>query len=359
MRAAVLYEYHKPLVIDEVKYIGPGPGEVLVKMVGSGVCHTDLAIIEDELFAPFPLPVILGHEGAGIVQEVGQGVTSVNPGDHVILSWVPNCGTCHYCTIGRPALCNAMMRAMGAIKFKKGEQNVFNFGPTSFAEQSVVPETACIKIREDAPLEKVCLIGCGVMTGAGAVINTAKVPPGAIVAVIGCGGVGLNAVQGAAICGAGKIIAIDILDNKLEFAKTFGATDTINAKNADVLSAVRDLTHGTGVEFSFEVIGNSQTIRQAYDILAPGGTAVIVGAAPRGSEVTLPTNGFFDEKGIIGSRYGSARMRVDIPRLVDLYMDKKLKLDELITQSLPLDGINKAFDDLRQGKVARSVIRYN
>jgi S-(hydroxymethyl)glutathione dehydrogenase/alcohol dehydrogenase len=326
-------------------------------MAGSGVCHTDLAIIQDELFNPFPLPVILGHEGAGIVEEIGEGVTTVAPGDHVILSWVPNCGICHYCSIGRPALCIGGLRG-GGIRFRKGDTNVFNFGPTSFAEYSVVSEAACIKIREDAPLEKVCLIGCGVMTGAGAVMFTAKVPPGSSVAVIGCGGVGLNAIQGAYLCGAEKIIAIDILDNKLEFARTFGATHTINAKQHDPIEAVKELTGGMGVEYSFEVIGNSATIRQGYDMLAIGGICVVVGAAPRGSEVVLPTNGFFDERGIMGSRYGSGRVRVDIPRFVDLYMDGRIKLDELITQTLPLDGINKAFDDLKAGQVARSVIKY-
>ncbi|HXG36878.1 MAG TPA: Zn-dependent alcohol dehydrogenase [Dehalococcoidia bacterium] len=359
MKAAVLYQYNTPLSVEEVEYRGPQQGQVLVRMVGSGVCHTDLAIIEDQLFAPFPLPIILGHEGAGIVEEAGPGVTAVKASDHVILSWVPNCGVCRYCTIGRPALCVGMMRGTVATHFSKGEQNIFNFGPTSFSEYSIVPESACIKIREDAPLEKVCLIGCGVMTGAGAAMFTAKVAPGSSVAIIGCGGVGLNTIQGAALCGAEKIIAVDILDNKLEFARTFGATHTVNAKNHDPVEAVKELTGGQGVEYSFEVIGAAQTIRQAYDMLAAGGTCVVVGAAPRGTEVSLPTQSFFDEKGIIGSRYGSARMRVDIPRLVDLYMDKKIKLDELITQSLPLTEINKAFDDLKAGKVARSVIKYS
>ncbi len=358
MRAAVLYQYHEPLAIDEVQYIGPEQGDVLVKMAGSGVCHTDLAIIEDQLFAPFPLPVILGHEGAGIVEEVGAGVTLVKPGDHVVLSWIPNCGVCHYCTIGRPALCAGGIAGSMKFRFRKGEQNLFNFGPTSFSEYSVVPESACIKIREDAPLEKACLIGCGVMTGAGAAMFTAKVQPGSTVAVVGCGGVGLNTIQGAALCGAEKIIAIDILENKLEFAKTFGATHTINAKQTDPVQAVKDITKGMGVEYSFEVIGNAATMRQAYDLLAPGGTCVVVGAAPRGSEVSIPSQTFFDEKGIIGSRYGSGRMRVDIPRFVDLYMDGRIKLDELVTQFLPLDQINKAFDDLRAGNVARSVIKY-
>lgn len=359
MKAAVLYEFHQPLVVEEIECKGPGPGEVGVRLAASGVCHTDLAIIEDTLFGRFPLPLVLGHEGAGIVEDVGPDVSSVAPGDHVILSWVPDCGRCSYCTTGRPNLCQAAMtRERGHSHYSKGEQKIFQFSTGSFAEYAIVAEAACIKVREDAPLDKVCLIGCGVMTGAGAAINTAKVRPGSSVLVIGCGGVGLNTVQGAAICGAGMIIAADILDNKLELARQFGATHTINSRNVDLVAAVKELTGGLGVEYSFEVIGTAATIRQAYDALAPGGTCVVVGAAPRGTEVSLPTQAFFDEKTITGTKYGGARMRVDIPRLVDLYMDKKLKLDELISQTLPLEGINQAFADLKAGKVARTVLTY-
>lgn len=358
MKAAVLYQYKQPLVVEEISHRAPGQGEVVVKLAASGVCHTDLAIIEDELATSVPVPAVLGHEGAGIVQDVGPGVTSVAPGDHVILSWVHNCGHCYYCTIGRPSLCTVGLRGTTEPIFRKDEQPIFHFETASFSEYSVVSEEACIKIREDAPLDKACLVGCGVMTGVGAVMNAAKVTPGSSVLVIGCGGVGLNVVQGAALTGAGKIIAADILDNKLALARQFGATHTVNSRNEDLLSRVNDLSGGMGVEYSFEVISTGPTIRQAYDALAPGGTCVVVGAAPRGAEVSLPTQSFFDEKAIIGTRYGSARMRVDIPRLVDLYMDKKLKLDELVSQTLPMEGVNQAFDDLKAGKVARTILKY-
>lgn len=358
MKAAVLYEYNQPLVVEELEYENPGPGEVLVQVVASGVCHTDLSAIEDKLFNRVPVPAVLGHEGAGIVQEVGPGVTTVTPGDHVILSWVPQCGKCHYCTIGRPSLCVEWGSRRNVVHFRRQGRQIYQFSVASFAEYSVVSENACIKIRPDAPLEKVCLIGCGVMTGAGAAINAAKVRPGSTVLVIGCGGVGLNVIQGAALSGAGMIIAADILDNKLALARQFGATHVINSRTADVVAGVKDLTGGTGVDYSFEVIATVDTIRQAYDALAPGGVCVVVGSAPRGSEVAIPANSFFDEKTITGTRYGSARMRVDIPLLVDLYMEKKLKLDELISQVMPMEGINQAFEDLKAGKVARTVLKY-
>jgi Zn-dependent alcohol dehydrogenase len=250
------------------------------------------------------------------------------------------------------------MRGTDDPIFRKDGQPISHFETASFSEYSIAPEAACIKIREDAPLEKACLVGCGVMTGVGAVMNTAKVGVGSVVLVIGCGGVGLNVVQGAALAGAGTIIAADILDNKLALAREFGATHTINSSNDDLLSTVNDLTGGMGVEYSFEVTSIAQTIRQAFDALAPGGTCVVVGAVPRGTEISLPAGHFFAEKTITGTRYGSARMRVDIPRLVDLYMDKKLKIDELITQTLPLEEINQAFRDLKAGKVARSIVKY-
>lgn len=360
MRAAVLQEFKQPLVIEELEYRAPGRGEVLVKLAASSVCHTDLMAIENQFTINLPLPFVLGHEGAGIVQEAGPDVTTVGPRDHVILSWVAQCGQCYQCTIGRPNLClEGLVRVLAPRgQFHKQGRDIHQLSLGTFAEYTVVPEAACIKIREDAPLDKVCLMGCTVMTGIGAAINAAKVRPGASVLVIGCGGVGLNVIQGAALAGADKIIAVDILDNKIEFARQFGATHTINGRSEDVLSRVKELTDGLGVEYSFEAISTVPTIRQAYDALAPGGLCVVVGVAPPGSEVPIPTWAFFDEKTITGTRYGSARMRVDIPRLVDLYMNKRLKLDELISQTLPLEGINQAFDDLKAGKVARTVLKY-
>lgn len=358
MKAAVLYEQRKPLVVETVDYCEPEGDEVLVKLAASGVCHSDLHTIDGQN-PNVRLPVIMGHEGAGIVQAVGPAVTTMAPGDHVVLSWVPQCGRCHYCTIGRPNLCIGRAAAPTRMRFHKDGLDIHQWASVaSFAEYTVVSEAGCVKIREDAPLDKASLVGCGVMTGVGAVINTARVRPGAHVLVIGCGGVGLNVIQGARLAGADKIIAADVLDNKLQFAREFGATHTINGANEDVVERVRDLTGGLGVEYAFEAIATVRTIRQAYDAVAPGGLCVVVGIAPPGSEVPIPTQSLLREKAITGSIYGSARMRVDIPRLVDLYMDKKLKLDELITQALPLEGVNQAFDDLRAGKVARSILTY-
>lgn len=362
-KAAVLYEYENPLSVEDVNVLDPKQGEVLVRLVASGVCHSDLHVIDGLL--RIPLPIILGHEGAGVVEAVGPGVTTVKPGDHVVISWVPNCGRCHYCTIGRPNLCidrpglDGFM-GDGTTRFRsQNEQEIRHFASAStFSAYTVVQEEGCVKIREDAPLDKACLVGCGVMTGVGAAINTAKVRPGSSCVVIGCGGVGLNAVQGCAIAGADKIIAVDINPLKLEFAKTFGATHTINGREENVVERVKELTGGLGAEYSFEVISTVPTIRQAWDCLRPGGTCVVVGIAPPGSEVNIPVIDLFSEKVLTGSVYGGARMRVDIPMLVDMYMDGKLKIDELISRTMPLDGINDAFNLLKKGEVARSVILY-
>jgi S-(hydroxymethyl)glutathione dehydrogenase/alcohol dehydrogenase len=363
MRAAVLYGFNEPFTVEEVELSGPRQGEVRVKLAASGVCHSDLSIQRGTL--PMPPPRIIGHEGAGVVEEVGPGVTSLVPGDHVILCWMYPCGRCVECGRGRPVHCEVALVQMmsggspdGRTHFTvKGQDMPHWVG--SFAEETVVPERACVKIRPDAPLDKACLVGCGVMTGVGAVLNTARVEEGATVAVFGAGGVGLNVIQAAQLAGASRIIAVDLLDNKLAMARDFGATDGVNAGKAEPDSAIRDLTGGRGVDYAFEVIGSPKVIGQAYASLARGGKCCVVGAPPFGSEVTLPAFPFsMEEKWLIGSFYGSARFHYDMPRIVDLYMAGRLKLDQLVTRKFALTEINDAMKAMEAGAVARGVIAY-
>ncbi len=364
MKAAVYYRPHEPLSLEELELLEPQQNEVTVRMAATGVCHSDLHFIDGLL--PHPAPAVLGHEGAGVVEEVGEGVTYVQPGDHVILSFIPSCGQCPYCIAGRPNLCTAGGRAAargtlldGSTRLRKGEQELYQMTCTAcFAERSVVPESSLVKIRDDMPLDRAALIGCGVMTGVGAVINTAKVQAGSVVAVIGCGGVGLNVVQGASLSGAAKIIAVDVSDFKLELAQRFGATHTVNATKDEPVGAIRQLSPG-GADYAFEVIGRPETMRQAYDATRRGGMTVVVGLAPAGAEVSIPAGSLLQEKVLTGSSYGGARPRIDMPKLVDLYLTGKLMLDELISRRYPLDGINDAFQALREGEVARSVIHFD
>ena len=362
MKAAVLYELKTPLKVEDVDLDNPKAREVRVKIAANGVCHSDYSVIHGVLRSP--LPVVLGHEGAGIVEEVGPEVNLVKAGDHVVLSFAPYCGRCYYCAIGRPVLCENMRITMGkgtlldgTCRLKKNGKDIHHMaGLSSFAQYAVVPEIACITIPNHMPLDKACLVGCGVMTGVGAAINTAKVEPGSSAVVVGCGGVGLNVIQGCALAGAGTIIAVDLMENKLEYARQFGATHTINPSRQDVVKTVRSLTEGRGADYAFEVIGLSKTIEQAYACARQGGTTVVVGAPSREAMVTLPASSFLTEKVIKGSVYGSARPRVDMPRLIDLYMNKKLKLDELVTRTYSLDEVNEAMTALEKGEVARSVI---
>ena len=361
-RAAVLYNYLEPLKVESVDLKPPRPDEVVVKLVASGVCHSDLSVIKANL--PVPPPVVLGHEGAGIVEEVGKDVTGLKPGDHVVLSWVQSCGRCHYCISGRTHLCDWGIRSAMAgtegVFMKDGVDINRMAGVGSFAERTVVRAVAAIKIRDDAPLDKVCLVGCGVMTGVGAATNTAKIRPGQTVAVFGCGGVGLNVIQGAALCGAVQIIAVDVVEQKLKWAKDFGATATVNAQSSDPSDAIRGLTQGLGVDYAFEVIGAPAPILQAFLSVKRGGTAVVVGVPPFGQEVSVPGAMLaLEEKSLIGSLYGSANLRRDMPGLIDLYMQKRLKLDELISRRIKLDAINSAFEAMEKGEVARSVIVYD
>lgn len=362
-RAAVLHAYNEDLRIEEIELAEPRPDEVVVKLAASGVCHTDLSILQGKL--PFPPPLVPGHEGAGIVESVGSAVRHLVPGDAVLLTWVATCGRCAFCNAGRTHLCDAVMNAAAT-----GEENVFRIGDmpvgrlagvASFAERTVVRASAAIKIPDSVPLDRVCLIGCGVMTGVGAVTNTVRLRAGETAAVIGCGGVGLNVIQGARLAGAGRIIAVDLHPSKLEMARSFGATDTVDASVVDdVPAAIQELTDGLGVDYAFEVIGNPTTIAQAFAAAKRGGKAVVVGATGIEDTVTLPAVSFcLEEKSVIGSLYGSAVMSRDMPALVDLYSRGRLMLDELISRRIALDEVNDAFRAMTAGEVARSVIVYD
>ena len=364
-KAAILFEVGQKLDIREVEVEAPKYGEVLIKMAVGGVCHSDLHVMTGHLTAP--VPAILGHEGSGVVAEIGPGVTSLKPGDHVIPMWRLSCGVCEYCSGSRPALCasGTQIRMTGRLldgttRFKLDGKEIKHFaGVSSFSEYSVIPERAVLKIPNDFPLDKAALLGCGVITGVGAVFNAARVKPGSSVAVFGTGGVGVNVIQGAAIAGAEKIIAVDILPSKLEFAKRFGATHTINAKETKPVEAVRALTGGRGVDYSFEVIGLPETIRQAYDSLSKRGMAVAVGVAPMTTEVSVPIMSLvYEERILTGSVYGSSRPWIDIPILINLYRAGKLKLDELLTRQYPFAQINEAYAALERGEVLRSVVTF-
>ncbi len=361
-KAAVMYAFNEPLKIEDVKLKAPREDEVVVKMVASGVCHSDLSVVQMKL--PVPPPVVLGHEGAGIIEEVGKGVTNLKPGDHVILCWVENCGVCNYCLAGHDHLCDANVRSMmagGEAVFEKDGLDISRMaGVGSFAEKTIVRATAAVKVADDVPLDRACLVGCGVMTGVGAAINTVQIRPGETVAVFGCGGVGLNVIQGAVLKGAGKIIAVDLMDSKLALAKQFGATHFVNPKTAgDPSAAIKDLTDGHGVDYAFEVIGVPAVITQAFMSLKRGGKAVVVGVPPFGTDISVPGMMVpLEEKSVIGSLYGSGSMKRDMPMLIDLYMQKRLKLDELVSRRIKLDDVNAAFEAMEKGEVARSVIMY-
>ncbi len=361
MKAAVLHEVNKPLVIEDVSLPKPGPREVLIRTSVAGLCHSDLHFMEG--LYPHPLPAVLGHESAGVVEQVGSDVTYVKPGDHVVTCLSVFCGTCDNCTTGRPVLCTDT-----TVKMLPGQSNRLSWARSeklnqflnlsSFAEQMLVHENAIVKIRKDMPLELAALIGCGVITGYGAVVNTAKVAPGETVAVIGCGGVGLAAINGAAIAGAGRIIAIDMSPAKDNMSRNFGATDFICAADTDPVKEVLEMTKG-GVHHSFEAIGLSKTAEQAFNMLRRGGTANVIGMIPVGQTITLMGAAFLGEKRIQGSLMGSNRFPVDMPRLVDFYMSGKLKLDDMISHRIKLEEVNAAFDEMKTGAVARSVIVFN
>lgn len=362
MKAAVLYEVNKLLSVEDIQLDEPQGQEVLVRLVASGVCHSDLHCIKGDI--PQPLPMVLGHEGAGVVERVGPSVTTLQPGDHVVLMVSFSCGKCRYCVEGRPTMCVGNMDTLamgslpgGAKRLRKGDQELSHFmGIASFAEYTVVHERQAVKVREDAPLEVVCLLGCGVSTGIGAAINTAGVRPGESIAIYGCGGVGLSAVMGAKLAGAGKIIAIDTLDKKLEMAKDLGADYVINTSREDPQSKVMELTGG-GADYAIECVGNVEVMATAMGSIHGGGKCVIMGSAPIGSMLSIAPYEFLLGKTITGSVQGGIRPFIDIPRFVDLFMDGKLPIDRLITKTYSLEEVNDAFEALEKGKVMRSVIK--
>lgn len=360
MKAAILREVGKPLVIEEVSISKPGPREVLIRTAAAGVCHSDLHFIEGSY--PTHMPVVMGHESAGVVEAVGSDVTYVKPGDHVITCLSVFCGHCEMCVTGHLSLCESPEMRRGRDeepRLSQDDSTMFQFADlSSFAEQMLVHEHAIVKIREDMPLDRAALIGCGVTTGVGAVFHTAAVEPGSTVAVIGCGGVGLSAINGAALAGAGRIIAVDMVESKLEMGKTFGATDVVNASEVDAVEAVKELTGG-GVHYSFEAIGLKATAEQSFRMLRPHGTATIIGMIPAGVKIELTGSAFLQEKRIQGSMMGSNRFRVDMPRFVDFYLSGRLHLDEMVSKRIPLEDVNLAFEDMKSGAVARSVIVFD
>ncbi|WP_374472738.1 Zn-dependent alcohol dehydrogenase [Phenylobacterium sp.] len=360
MKAAVLREVRKPLSIEDVQINKPGPHEVLIRTAAAGVCHSDLHFIEGSY--PHPLPAVLGHESAGIVEQVGSEVRTVKPGDHVITCLSAFCGHCEHCLTGHMSLCVSPDTKRGPddeprLTTANGPMMQY-LNLSSFAEQMLVHEHACVAIRPDMPLDRAALIGCSVMTGVGAVMHTSNVRPGDTVAVIGCGGVGLSAINGAAIAGAGRIIAIDVVPGKENFARAFGATDFVNAAEVDPVKTVIEMTKG-GVQHSFEALGMSKTAEQAFNMLRRGGTANIIGMIPVGQTVNLMGAAFLGEKRIQGSMMGSNRFPVDMPRLCDMYMAGKLKLDDMISRRLKLEQVNDAFEEMKTGSIARSVIVFD
>ena len=358
VKAAVMYGVGQPLVIEDVEIAEPMAGEVLVKTGASGVCHSDLHFMEGTWM--FPPPVVLGHESAGVVEKVGEGVTNVKPGDRVVIAFVASCGTCDRCVTGRPNLCTNASAIGRPGRITKDGNNIFQFaGMGAFAEKQLVDAKACVKVPDGVPLEVACLVGCSVMTGVGAVTNTAKIPVGSTVAVVGAGGVGLNIIQGAKLAGASRIIAVDLLENKLAAAKEFGATDVVDGSKGDPIAQVAALTNG-GVDYAFEAIGLTKTAEQCFAMIKRGGTAVVVGMLPLTSSLNLAGAGtaFLGEKGIIGSYYGSTRQTYDMPWLMELYRQKRLKIDELITRRYELGQINEAYAALKNGEVNRSVITF-
>ncbi|WP_209877011.1 S-(hydroxymethyl)glutathione dehydrogenase/class III alcohol dehydrogenase [Azospirillum soli] len=367
-RAAVAWAANRPLDIEEVEVAAPKQGEVLVRIVATGVCHTDAYTLSGK-DSEGVFPSILGHEGAGIVEEVGPGVTSVQVGDHVIPLYTPECGKCKFCLSGKTNLCQAIRATQGkglmpdgTTRFTARGQQVFHYmGTSTFSEYTVLPEIAVAKINKAAPLEKVCLLGCGVTTGMGAVMNTAKVEPGATVAIFGLGGIGLSAIIGAVMAKASRIIGIDINPDKFEIAKQLGATDVINPKDYDrpIQEVLVEMTDG-GVDYSFECIGNVQVMRAALECCHKGwGESVIIGVAGAGEEISTRPFQLVTGRVWRGSAFGGVRGRSELPDYVERYLKGEFELDTFITHTMGLEDINHAFDLMHEGKSIRSVILYN
>ena len=366
-RAAVAWEAGKPLTIEEVDVAGPKAGEVLIRVVATGVCHTDAFTLSgndpEGLF-----PVILGHEGGAVVEEVGEGVTSVAPGDHVIPLYTAECGDCKFCNSGKTNLCSSVRTTQGqglmpdgTSRFSLGGKQLYHYmGTSTFSEYSVAAEVSLAKISTAAPLDKVCLLGCGVTTGIGAVLNTAKVEPGATVAIFGLGGIGLSVVQGAVLAKAGRIIAIDVNADKFEMAQMLGATDCVNPKDhsGPIQDVIVDMTDG-GVDYSFECVGNVELMRSALECCHKGwGESIIIGVAGSGQEIATRPFQLVTGRVWRGTAFGGVKGRSQLPGMVEQYMGGEIKLDEFVTFDLPLEDINKAFDYMHEGKSIRSVVHF-
>jgi S-(hydroxymethyl)glutathione dehydrogenase/alcohol dehydrogenase len=359
MKAAVCYEVNKPLVVEEVDIDPPGPGEVKVRLAATAICHSDLHFLTGDI--PSKLPGVAGHECSGYVDELGEGVTSLKPGDHVVMSTISGgCGHCVNCMLGFRNMCENSRYSQALRHNKKGEDIGPIAGPVGgLAEYTVANQYQLAKIPDDMPMDRAALLGCAVITGFGAVVNRAQVRPFQSVAVLGCGGVGVNALQGAAFSGAHPIIAVDILDSKLKTALTFGATDTVNsAKVEDSIQAVKDLTDGRGVDYAFITVGSTEAVRQGALMLGPRGTVLVIGIA-LGNLSSFIAEEFIHEKTLTGSLMGSTKLQLDVPRYIALYKAGRLKLDELITGRYPLEQVNEAIESSKSGKGLRNVIVFS
>ncbi|HVV35961.1 MAG TPA: Zn-dependent alcohol dehydrogenase [Acidimicrobiales bacterium] len=342
--------------VRDVEVRDPGPNEVRVRVAASGVCHSDLSVVDGTI--PFPTPLVMGHEGAGVIEEVGAAVTSVKVGDHVVMSTLGNCGACRYCDAGHPTMCRSTFGQRPQPFTVDGEAAFAFANVSSFSEYTVVKANQCVPIDKGVPLEVASLIGCGVVTGVGAVLNRARVTHGQSAVVIGVGGIGLNVIQGLRLADALPIIAVDTNPAKEELARTFGATHFVDASSVDTAEGVRAICRG-GVDFSFECVGHPALIRTAVDLLDWAGTCVILGVPPQGTEAAFNVSSMYLDKTIMGCRYGSARPHRDFKLIVDLYKAGRLKLDELVTRTYKLDEVHTAIDDLHHGDVARGVLSIN
>ena len=364
-KAAILNKVNEPMTLDTLEMAPLAPTDVLVKVKASGLCHTDLEVIQGSL--TYPLPIVLGHEGAGVVEAVGADVTQVKPGDHVICSWNPHCGHCFYCERDLPILCEPFARHQpkgflldGRSRMKRGGEQVHHYSVTStHAEYTVVPESGAIVVPKELPFDRACIIGCGVMTGVGAAVRKAKVAAGSSVVVIGCGAVGLNVLQGAKLVDAGKVIAVDVGKTKLDRAVQFGATHTVDGTAKDVLDQIRSLTGGRGADYVFESAGNKNTFRLSVEAVRPGGQVVWLGKINVNEDVSFRWGSLMGEKRIVRSSYGDARPRRDFPWLAEEYLKGRLKLDELITNRIRLEQINDGFTSLARGEGIRTVVMFD
>ena len=362
MKAAVCYDFGEPLRVVDVHLDPPQKGEVKIRMVATAICHSDVHFVRGEWKAP--LPLVVGHESAGIVEEVGDGVTLTKPGDKVVVSLLKNCGRCFYCTMGLPYECSgefALSTFSGNSRLHdmQGQALHHAMGTATFAEYAIVDQSQVVQVPDDFPLDRAALLACGVITGLGAAVNTAQVTPGSSVVVIGAGGVGLNAIQGALLSGANPIVALDTLDSKLEAARIFGATHGIKASADDVKKTIRGLTGGRGADYVLVTVGSTAALSQGLTLLRPAGTLVMVGLPKAGSTIPLPVEPlvWYNYK-ILGSNMGSTKLSVDVPRLIDLYTQGRLKLDELITGHYPLERINEAIEVMERGAALRNVIMF-